>query len=107
MTSLSPHYRALLYYSIGMGLYGATRGYRSTSHYNHYEKKWEKTHSLIGHRLINTMANGVFYMYPPCGMIGMIHLMNRIQIRQMGWNSEEFPKEYEEYPFGTYCLDTL
>ena len=107
MTSLSPQYRRLAYYSIGMGLYGATRGYRSTDHYNFYEKKWEKTHFLIGHRIINMAANGVFYMHPLGGMVGMIHLMNRIQIQQMEWKSEEFPNEYQEFPFSTYCRDTI
>ena len=90
-----------------MGLYGATRGYRSTDHYNFYEKKWEKTHFLIGHRIINMAANGVFYMHPLGGMVGMIHLMNRIQIQQMEWKSEEFPNEYQEFPFSTYCRDTI
>ena len=107
MMSLSPQYRRLAYYSIGMGLDGATRGYRSTDHYNSYEKKWENTQLLIGHRIINTVGNGLLYMWPPVGMVGMIHLMNRIQIQQMEWKSEEFPNEYQEFPFGTYCRDTL
>lgn len=107
MTTISPLYRAFAYYSVGMGVYGATRGYRSNDSYNYHEKKWEKTQPLLGYRLMGTLFNGVMYACPPSGIIKLLNLINRIQIRQMGWKSEDFPKEYEEYIFGLHCRDTL
>lgn len=94
-----------MYYTIGMGLYGASRGYRSN--YQFHDKKWVKVERLYGYRLMDTVGNGINYAWPMFGLLGLFRLMNRIHVRQMGWKSDDFPKEYEECGYQMYCLDTL
>lgn len=107
MTTVSPLFRSFFYYSIGMSLYGASRGYRSDYQYNSHEKKWEKVNILFGDRLMTTIGSGVIYLLPTFSLIKTVNLINRIHIRQMGWNSEDFPQEYEEFGWKLCCVDTL
>lgn len=107
MTAIPHFYRVAGYYSFGMGLYGASRGYRSDYEYHRHEKKWVKVNRLCGYRLLDTVVNGLFYMWPPFSLMGPFHLVNRIQIRQMGWKLEDFSQEYHEFGSQMYCLDTF
>ena len=105
MATASPLYKITAYYTMGMGLYGASRGFRS--HYKYQEKKWVKVERLFGYRLLDTVGNGCFYVWPPFGLVGLFHLINRIHIRQMGWKTEDFPEEYKEFGYQSCCLSVF
>ena len=104
---MSPLLRSFCYYSIGMSLYGASRGYRSDYQYNSHEKKWERVNMLFGDRLMATVGGGVIYLLPAFSLIKTVNLINRIHIRQMGWKSEDFPREFEEFGYKYFCLATF
>lgn len=88
-------------FSLGMGLYGFTRGVRVQNKPSLHEK----VPLLIGDRLVNGLCAMCVYALPGWNIYMLSRLMNRVEIDYKGWDPEHFPDEYEE-GIG-YCKDVL
>lgn len=93
-------YRYYVRYSIGMGLYGITRGYRSEP------KQQGVSPPLLADRVVLSIANGFVYSLPGWNVVHMLKLVNRMEIRMRGWNPADYPLSYEECMMA-HCSDTI
>jgi hypothetical protein len=99
--------RALYYhrlFSMGMGMYGATRGFRAATT-NHQDGTVLRKELLAGDRILNSMAMGVYYSMPVINLLELMRLANRLDIKYRGMLPSEDPGQYKE-GLG-YCTDAL
>lgn len=92
-------------FSVGMGIYGATRGFRATTTTNQPDGTVVRKKLLVGDRLINSIAMGMYYSLPVINLFELMRLANRIDIKYRGMLPSDAPGQYKE-GLG-YCTDTL
>lgn len=73
------------YWCAPMFTYGAIRGYRAE----------QQTALLFSDKLCNSLINGFCYVYP-FGIVKLIHVMDRIEVRVTNRNPDDFPYIYQE-----------
>ena len=89
--------RTLGAFSLLMGTYGFTRGYRSQIE----PSKKVLTMERIGYGLFN----GILYSMPVLNILYFSRLMNRIEIEYYGLDKKRYISEYKEV-IGE-CMDTF
>lgn len=102
----SPWTTYLLRYSVGAGLYGFTRGFRSTYQYDKSAKQYTPHQYLTGDRITMGLVMTFMYANPGLAPLYILRLANRIEIGMRGWRAEDYPEEYRD-GFGTYCPTIL
>ena len=65
-----------------------------------FQRQWnvrlEKPHDLMSDRIFNSTATGIFYVLPPIGMVNMVSLLNRIEIKYTNKNKKDYESAYRE-----------
>jgi hypothetical protein len=87
-------------YSIGMGLYGFTRGIRSEPPQKGVPP------ILLTDRVVFGLVNGGVYYLPGWNVFHTLLLANRLEIRMRGRNPADYPIAYYEF-LTRRCLDTV
>jgi hypothetical protein len=75
------------YWVAPMFTFGAIRGYRV---------EMPEKHQLVSDKLCNTFGNGVFYIIPPVGIMKLIHMADRMEVRATNRNPNDYPQIYWE-----------
>lgn len=84
-------------YAMGMGLYGFTRGYRSTHHWDATSHRFVPHNYLIGDRVGHGIVTAFFYAMPYTMPWSFGNLVNRVEIHLREWKPEDFPETYREF----------
>lgn len=93
-------------YAIGMSLYGFTRGYRATHHWDTTSCRFVPHTYLIADRVGHGIMTAFFYAMPYTLPWSFGNLVNRVEIHLRGWKPEDFPETYREFGF-SYCPTIL
>jgi hypothetical protein len=72
---------------VGMFGYGFLRGARAD---------YPPPHDIIGHRLGLSFFNGVYYMFPPYGLLRVTDILNRADVYISGKNPDDYKSIYSE-----------
>ncbi len=89
-----------------IGVYGFTRGFRATYHFDRNEKRYVQSTYLLGDRIVYAAMNGIMYTLPGWNIIALIRMMNRIEIYINDLDKTTFSFNYVE-PFERACLETI
>jgi len=80
-----------------MGVYGFTRGYRSTIH--------KDREALTAEKCVIGFINGICYVAPILNIGPTFRLLNRLEIEYKNLDKEQHKSNYEEYM--GICKDTI
>jgi len=92
--------KILTVFCSSMGLYGASRGYRSSL-------QFESKHQLTSEKITNAVINGLFYAIPVVNIGPTIRLINRVEIAYRGLNPSDYKEDYKEIMGGGVCDKTI
>lgn len=92
-------FKTFIVTNTSFGLYGFSRGYRSSSTYNPDNEK------LTSDRIFSGSLNCLFYMIPPWNLFYITKLLNRMEIEYKNLDKNLYNSEYKELT-GT-CKDTF
>jgi hypothetical protein len=84
--------------NLSLGLYGFSRGYRSSSKYDHNEK-------LTSRKILDGTITSIFYMIPPWNLYYVTKLLNRMEIKYKNLDKSLYNSEYEDLT--GQCTDTI
>lgn len=84
-----------IYYSFcaSMGLYGYTRGYRSTDDFNSKNEKFER---LTSDKIASGIINALYYATPIINTWPALRLINRIEIEYKDLDKNKYESSYTE-----------
>jgi|LauGreDrversion4_2_1035121.scaffolds.fasta_scaffold149020_4 hypothetical protein len=92
-------------FTIAMGVYGASRGYRATTSTRQRNGTVTRKVLLLGDRIMNSLGMGLYYSLPGVNLVELARLANRLDMKSRGLSPSEDPDQYREGQ--GYCMDTL
>lgn len=92
-------FKTFVFTNTSLGLYGFSRGYRSSSTYNVDNEK------LTSNKILDGTINSIFYMIPPWNLYNVTKLLNRIEIEYRNLDKSLYNSEYEDLT--GRCTDTV
>jgi len=110
--------KCLFRFHVGMGIYGFTRGFRTTEERSFSSLMRDNRNFsilininnnrklVLSERFFEGFMNACYYSVPFFNLFPLYSLVNRFEISIRGLKKEEYKNYYKE-PLSGYCFDTL